>query len=307
MIAPLQNADCLFLSGENQAKVGYTALAVVDADKLISLSKDFLAAGYHLEDVSGLVTSDGAVSVYHFAHFDTPGRATVLVIAPLAAPSFPSIASVYQGAEWHERETRDFFGFAYEGNPNFIPLLLSEDMVDVHPLQKDEGALASLASIFSAPGREREIVKQADGFTLLDVPVAEEPAPAEAAPAPETPKAEEAPKPAPEAPKTEAAPKAETVPAQAPEAPEQETRKEAAEEAPAPEKKEEPAPAPKAEEAPKAEAPKPEVKPEPKPEPKPAPPKAEPKGEAKPAPKKVQGSVKKGKVVKSGKKGAGNA
>ncbi|MCC8194293.1 MAG: NADH-quinone oxidoreductase subunit C [Deltaproteobacteria bacterium] len=177
MIAPLQNADCLFLSKENQAKVGYEALAVVEADTLLPLARDFLAAGYHLEDISGLVTRDGAVSAYHFAHFDIPGRAEVLVIAPLDNPSFPSIAAVYQSAEWHERETRDFFGFQYEGNPNFIPLLLSEDMVDVHPLLKAEGSLASLASIFSAEGREREVVKQAEGFTLLDAPVTEEPAP----------------------------------------------------------------------------------------------------------------------------------
>lgn len=259
MIAPLQNADCLFLSEENQARVGYAALAIVKADTLVSLAGDFLAAGYHLEDVSGMVTSDGAVSAYHFAHFDTPGRATVLVVAPLGAPSFPSIAGVCHGAEWHERETRDFFGFNYEGNPNLIPLLLSEDMADVHPLQKDDGSLASLASIFSAEGREREIVRQAEGFTLLDAPAAEEPGPAEAAPAPKT---EEAPKP--EAPKAEAAP------------------------APAPEKKAEPAAKP--DPAPAAEA-----KPEAKPKPKPA-----PKEGGKPAPGK-------GKAVKHGKKGAGNA
>ncbi len=291
MIAPLQKADCLFLSKENQAEVGYATLAVVEAGNLIKTARDFLAAGYHLEDVSGLMTSDGAVSVYHFAHFDIPGRATVMVIAPLDKPSFPSIATVYQGAEWHERETRDFFGFNYEGNPNFIPLLLSEDMIDVHPLRKDESSLASLASFFSAQGRKREIVKQADGFTLLDVPVAQEPEPekmsavptetsTEAAPAAEKPSGratEERPKagPAPEAPKEEKALKAETVPE--------------AKAAPAPEKKDEPA----------TEA-KPEgnENPEPKPGPKAAP---------KPAPKKIQGAVKKGTAVKSGKKGAGNA
>lgn len=289
MIAPLQNADCLFLSEENQARVGYAALAVVEAGKLVSLAGDFLAAGYHLEDVSGMVTSDGAVSAYHFAHFDTPGRATVLVIAPLGAPSFPSIAGVYQGAEWHERETRDFFGFNYKGNPNFIPLLLSEDMADVHPLQKDEGSLASLASIFSAEGREREIVKQADGFTLLDAPVAAEPASAEAASAPkkeEAPGAEAPPTPAPE--KKEAVAEEAPKPAAAPEAPKIEILKAEAAPAPAPEKQAEPAadprPAPAAEAHPKA-----------KPEPRPA-----PKAGGKPA-------HKKGKAVKSGKKGAGNA
>jgi NADH-quinone oxidoreductase subunit C len=108
--------------------------------------------------------------VYHFAHFDTPGRISAMAVAPADKPLFPSIASVYQGAEWHERETRDFFGFVYEGNPNFIPLLLADNMVDVHPLLKDAEARAPLAAIFSAEGRERKIVKQADGFALLDAP-----------------------------------------------------------------------------------------------------------------------------------------
>lgn len=182
MIAtPLQKASCLFLAEESHAKSGSACLAVVEAKNLVQLAKDFLAAGFHLEDVSGLDTSDGAVSVYHFDHFDSPCRTTLLVVAPHEAASFPSIAPVFHGAEWHERETRDFYGFIYEGNPNLIPLLLPDDMENVHPLVKEESARASLATIFSAEGRARKVVKKADGFTLLDVPVKEEPAPAAAA------------------------------------------------------------------------------------------------------------------------------
>lgn len=294
---PLQNAECLFLSKENQDKVGYATLAVVETDKLIPLAKAFLAAGYHLEDVSGLISSDGAVSMYHFAHFDTPGRVSIMVIAPADAPSFPSIAAVYHGAEWHERETRDFYGFQYEGNPNFIPLLLADNMADVHPLLKDDTARASLSTIFSPAGREREIVKKADGFTLLDVPVKEEAAPA---PAPK----EEAPKPATpvEAPKAEV-PKEEVKPEVKPEAP-----REAAKETPVAAIKAEPAPEapklPRAEDALNAwNAAKAVVS-------KPEPPKEAPapvKAEAKPAPHKAQGTARKGKGMKSGKKGAGNA
>lgn len=276
---PLQNADCLFLSRENQDKVGYAALAVVEGGKLVQLAKDFLTAGYHLEDVSGLISSDGAVSMYHFAHFDTPGRVSVMVVAPADAPSFPSIADVYQGAEWHERETRDFYGFRYEGNPNFIPLLLADNMADVHPLLKDDAARAPLSAIFSPEGREREIVKKAEGFTLLDVPVKEEPAPKEEAPKPaEAPKA---------AAPVEEAPKA-AAPVEAPkEAPVAAIQADPAPEAPKPEAKPE---------APKKETPASEAKPE-----------AAAKAETKPAPKKAHGTAKKGKVVKSGKKGAGNA
>ena len=111
----------------------------------------------------------------------------VLAIAPREAAEFPSIASVFHGAEWHERETRDFYGFTYTGNPNFIPLLMPETMPDVHPLAKEESARASLATIFSAPARERKVVRKADGFALLDPPAPAESAPE--APAPEKPAA----------------------------------------------------------------------------------------------------------------------
>lgn len=186
--APLKNAPALFLAEEDYAGTGSTCLAVIEAKNLIPLAKHFLTAGFYLEDVSGLVTSDGAVSVYHFDHFDAPCRTTVLIVAPHEHASFPSIARIYQGAEWHERETRDFFGFTYEDNPNFIPLLLPDDMADVHPLEKPEEARATLATLFSAPGRQRKIVHVAEGFTLLDIPAKEEPvteAPTpDAAPAP---------------------------------------------------------------------------------------------------------------------------
>lgn len=180
--APLKNTACLFLAEENHAKSGTRYLAVVAPEQLVSLAESFLAAGFHLEDVSGLVVSEGAVSVYHFDNFDAPCRCTVLAVAPLdGGARFPSIAAVYQGAEWHERETRDFYGFTYENNPNFVPLLLPEDMADVHPLMKDASDRAPLAAIFSAPERGRTIVNKVDGFTLLDLPEPEK------APEPEEP------------------------------------------------------------------------------------------------------------------------
>ncbi|CAK7030590.1 MAG: NAD(P)H-quinone oxidoreductase subunit J, chloroplastic [Desulfovibrio sp.] len=174
---------CLFLAKEDHAKTGSAALAVVEAADLIKMAEGFYAAGYYLEDVSGLDTADGAVSVYHFDHFDmTDARVTALALRPHDTPVFPSIASIYQGAEWHERETRDFYGYIYEGNPNLIPLLLPDDMMDVHPLVK-EGGRATLLSLFGNEGRPREVVKKADSFTLLDMPEPE-PTP-EPAPAPE--------------------------------------------------------------------------------------------------------------------------
>lgn len=184
--APLRKVTPLFLAEEDHAKTGSHCLAVVETATLPALAAEFLAEGYYLEDISGLMACEGAVSVYHFDSFDAPCRATVLAVAPHEAPVFPSIAAVYGGAEWHERETHDFFGFTYEGNPNPIPLLLPDTMADIHPLAKPDGARAHLAVIFSAENRGRNEISRATGFTMLDLPAPEPAAPAAGEAAPET-------------------------------------------------------------------------------------------------------------------------
>jgi NADH-quinone oxidoreductase subunit C len=52
-----------------------------------------------------------------------------------ANPELPSISQLYPGANWHERETHDFFGIRFIGHPELKPLLLPED-ADFHPLLK---------------------------------------------------------------------------------------------------------------------------------------------------------------------------
>jgi len=54
-----------------------------------------------------------------------------------------SVASIWNAANWHERETRDMFGIVFDGHPDLRPLLLPEDMTDHFPLLK-EHALAEI-------------------------------------------------------------------------------------------------------------------------------------------------------------------
>jgi len=74
----------------------------------------------------------------------------------------PSIAAVFGGAEWHERELCDFFGVNFEGNPNPAPLLLAEDETS-RPLRKDDRARRALCELID-PGT---IVFQAPGFDVF--------------------------------------------------------------------------------------------------------------------------------------------
>jgi NADH-quinone oxidoreductase subunit C len=49
----------------------------------------------------------------------------------------PSVTSLYPTADWHERETYDFFGITFEGHPDLSRILLPDDW-DGHPLRKTE-------------------------------------------------------------------------------------------------------------------------------------------------------------------------
>jgi len=51
-------------------------------------------------------------------------------------PSFPSIASVYGAADWHEREAYEMVGIFFEGHPDLRKLLLPDDW-EGYPLRKD--------------------------------------------------------------------------------------------------------------------------------------------------------------------------
>ncbi len=93
-------------------------------------------AGFHLEDLSVVDTSDGFLVVYHFDHFDMPGRIALRVLVSHASPELPSISEMFPGADWHERECHDFFGITFVGHRNLIPLLLPED-AGFHPLVKE--------------------------------------------------------------------------------------------------------------------------------------------------------------------------
>jgi len=58
------------------------------------------------------------------------------VRVPREAPSVASVASVWAGADWHERETFDLFGIVFEGHPNLRRIMMTDDWIG-HPLRKD--------------------------------------------------------------------------------------------------------------------------------------------------------------------------
>ena len=66
------------------------------------------------------------------------GRASVLLRTRLPAddPKVDSLAGVFAGAAWHERELAEMFGVRVVGHPGLAPLLLAEGFAGA-PLRKD--------------------------------------------------------------------------------------------------------------------------------------------------------------------------
>jgi NADH-quinone oxidoreductase subunit C len=63
-------------------------------------------------------------------------RIRVICEVPASDTTVPSLAGVYPGANFPERETYDLFGIVFDGHPDLTRILMPDDW-DGHPLRKD--------------------------------------------------------------------------------------------------------------------------------------------------------------------------
>jgi NADH-quinone oxidoreductase subunit C len=96
------------------------------------------AAAYMIEAITGVdwLAAQQMEVVYDFTHLASGERVTLRARVPRTQPELPTLSAIYPGANWHERETHDFFGIVFTGHPGLTPLLLPED-ARFHPLRKD--------------------------------------------------------------------------------------------------------------------------------------------------------------------------
>jgi NADH-quinone oxidoreductase subunit C len=57
-------------------------------------------------------------------------------VAPRDNAVVPTSSNVFRGANWHEREAWEMFGIVFDGHPNLVKLLLSDEF-EGHPLRKE--------------------------------------------------------------------------------------------------------------------------------------------------------------------------
>ncbi|MDR2354151.1 MAG: NADH-quinone oxidoreductase subunit C [Deltaproteobacteria bacterium] len=159
LVEAFKEAGALLITQPDWKGTGLYLSAVLPPESLIQCTQKLLQESYTLLDISTAEFTEGFLVTYHFDSFLSPGRLALRVlITDKINPTVPSIYPVYQGAEWHERESHDFFGVIFTGNPNLVPLLLPHDLPGPPPLRKNPENLASLFKLnflgeikFSAP------------------------------------------------------------------------------------------------------------------------------------------------------------
>ncbi|MBN2645605.1 MAG: NADH-quinone oxidoreductase subunit C [Desulfuromonadaceae bacterium] len=129
------------------AQTGYDYDVTLTPESLHGFAEVMLAEGFYLVDLMAVHVKPAIEVVYQFAHFGGQRCRVMGRTFVDAQGALPTISDVFQGANWHEREARDFHGVVFAGHPNLQPLILAEEDVDLKPLLKDEKVLKDVAAI----------------------------------------------------------------------------------------------------------------------------------------------------------------
>ncbi|MGN6251842.1 MAG: NADH-quinone oxidoreductase subunit C [Marmoricola sp.] len=89
-------------------------------------------SGVHYPDDTGRELH----AVYHLLSMTHNRRIRLEVTCPDSDPHLPSVVATYPTADWHERETYDFFGIVFDGHPALTRIEMPDDWPG-HPQRKD--------------------------------------------------------------------------------------------------------------------------------------------------------------------------
>ncbi|MBU1169833.1 MAG: NADH-quinone oxidoreductase subunit C [Proteobacteria bacterium] len=128
------------------SKCGYHIGVHLKDDQVRNFAQAMLEKGFYLDFVTAIHVTPQFQIVYQFAKFEEACRVNAKALA-LDDGSIPTISDIYHGADWHERETHDFYGVSFTGHQDLRTLLLCDEDSDLKPLLKKEEKLLSIEGI----------------------------------------------------------------------------------------------------------------------------------------------------------------
>jgi NADH:ubiquinone oxidoreductase subunit C len=105
----------------------------------VRFARDSLECGF-FDFLSAVDELEGVRVVCHLARRSPFGHLLLRCLLPSETPAVGSVAEVYTGAAWHERETAEMFGVTFlseSGEPLVLEPLLLPPGFEGHPLRKD--------------------------------------------------------------------------------------------------------------------------------------------------------------------------
>ncbi len=109
------------------------------AEVLRFLKEDSELKFNYLTDITGIHIPGQKLSIgviYHLHSLQNNVRVRIKVFLDENAPNIPTATTLWEGANWMERETYDFFGIIFEGHPNLVRILNVDEMT-VFPMRRE--------------------------------------------------------------------------------------------------------------------------------------------------------------------------
>jgi NADH-quinone oxidoreductase subunit C len=139
-------------------------LAVIKKEDILTVAGKVKKMGFdQLSVVTGIDYQDRFEVIYNFFSYTRKENLVLKVILDHDAPEVESLASLWKGADWLERETYDLVGIRFINHPNLTRILLPEGWKG-HPLRKDYDMGTEQ---FVMLGEDGEDIVSTDGSKLL--------------------------------------------------------------------------------------------------------------------------------------------
>lgn len=109
------------------------------SELLAFLKNDQQLAFNYLTDITGIHYPETKLAlgvIYHLHSLSNNVRIRIKVFLNSDKPEIPTATTLWEGANWMERETFDFYGIIFTGHPNLVRILNVDEM-EVFPMRKE--------------------------------------------------------------------------------------------------------------------------------------------------------------------------